>query len=87
MRRVAISVGANIAEGTGRGHKREYLNFLYISRGSLAELEYLLHLAHRIGYLDDADYGKVRDMREETAKILHGLINSVANDMNDAGRL
>ena len=71
---------ANIAESAGREHKREYLNFLYIARGSIAETEYLLHLASRLKYLQDDDYKKLEGLRTETAKTLQGLINSVKRE-------
>ncbi len=81
LRRAAVSVPANIAEGASREHKKEYLNFLYIARGSLAETEYLLHLANRLKYLQDDDYKKLENIRKETAKTLHGLINSVRKEI------
>jgi four helix bundle protein len=80
LRRAAVSVPANIAEGASRGHKKEYLNFLYVARASLAETEYLLHLASRLRYLRDDDYKKLEGLREETAKTLHGLIESVRRE-------
>jgi len=80
LRRAAISVPTNIAEGAGREHKREYLHFLYVARGSIAEAEYLLHLSRRVGYLEDNEYKKVEELREETAKTLQGLINSVKKE-------
>jgi len=83
LRRAVVSVPANIAEGTGREHKKEYLNFLYIARGSIAETEYLLHLANRLKYLQDSDYKKLEEIRKETAKTLQGLINSVKKEVNE----
>ncbi|MBN1526131.1 MAG: four helix bundle protein [Candidatus Omnitrophica bacterium] len=80
LRRAAVSIPANIAEGASRQHKRDYLNFLYISRGSLAETEYLLHLSCQLGYLKGEEYGKIENMRIETAKALSGLIDAVSKE-------
>jgi four helix bundle protein len=75
-------VPTNIAEGASREHKKEYLHLLYVARGSIAEVEYLLHLSKRVGYLKDDEYKQVEDRRQEVAKTLHGLINSVKHDTN-----
>lgn len=83
LRRAVISVPSNIAEGASRGHKREYLNFLYIARGSMAETEYLLHLANRLKYLQESDYKRLEEIRKETAKTLQGLINSVKEEIEE----
>jgi four helix bundle protein len=77
LRRAGISVAANIAEGTARGHKKEYLQFLYTARGSIAEIEYLLHLSNKLEYLKDDAYKKLEELRERTAKTLYGLILAV----------
>ncbi|MDT8301871.1 MAG: four helix bundle protein [Sedimentisphaerales bacterium] len=82
LRRAVVSVPTNIAEGASREHKKEYLHFLYIAKGSIAEVEYLLHLSRRIGYFKDDEYKQMEDRRQEAAKTLHGLINSVKKDIN-----
>jgi four helix bundle protein len=53
IRRAASSVAANIVEGASRESAKDYAHFLQIARGSLAETQYFLHLAKRLGYLKD----------------------------------
>jgi len=60
IRRAAVSVPANIAEGHGRGTKKDFRQFLYISKGSLQELNTLTQLANEIGYLKDTDFIELR---------------------------
>ena len=81
LRRAVVSVPTNIAEGASREHKKEYLNFLYIARGSIAETEYLLHLANHLKYLQKDDYKELEELRKETAKTLQGLIKSVKKEI------
>jgi len=80
LRRASVSVPANMAEGANREHDKEYLNFLYVARGSIAETEYLLHLSRRLGYPTDKEYKKLEDLRREAAKTLYGLITVVKKD-------
>lgn len=80
LRRVAYSVPANIVEGSARESKREYLQFLYISRSSLAETQYFIHLAHRLGYLNDAETERLRSQTKQLFGCLHGLIQSVEKE-------
>ena len=58
IRRAAVSVPANIAEGRGRHHEKEFLQFLYMARGSSYELSTLLILAKEVGFLPVEDYDK-----------------------------
>ncbi len=81
LRRAVISVAANIAEGTARGHKKEYLQFLYTARGSVAEIEYLLHISNQLEYLRDDEYKKLEELRAQTGKTLYGLILAVENEI------
>jgi len=55
LRRSAVSVPSNIAEGAARSSKKEFIQFLYIALGSLAELETQMIIASRIGYLNNLD--------------------------------
>lgn len=80
IRRSAVSVAANIAEGASCQHQKDYLHFLYIARGSAAEAEYLLSLALRFSYLDPKKYTELDSLIKETSKILYGLIQSVKKE-------
>lgn len=80
IRKSAVSVAANIAEGAARESKREYLHFLYIARGSLAETEYFLHLSHKLNYLSNEDFSSLTSRCNRTFGALHGLIESVKKE-------
>ena len=84
LRRAAYSVPANIVEGSARGTKRDYLHFLYMARGSLAETRYFIHLSHRLEYLSDEAYRALAKRADRAAACLQGLINSVEKEANDA---
>ena len=80
LRRAAYSVPANIAEGSSRESKRDYLHFLYIARGSLSEAQYFVHLAGRLGYLSPNDAGTLAAQISATFACLHGLIRAVERE-------
>ncbi len=87
IRRAAYSVPANIAEGASRKGKRDYLHFLYIARGSLAEAQYFLHLAARLGYLDEANHEQLSDQARSAFACLHGLIRAVEKEAGPIRRV
>ena len=77
VRRAAVSVPANIAEGQARQHPKEFLHYLSIAKGSLAELQTLFIVAARLGYLREDQLSQVEEHIAEIARPLHGLISSI----------
>jgi four helix bundle protein len=77
VRRAAVSVAANIVEGASRNTAKDYCHFLYIARGSLAELQYLISLSVQLGYLGLDKSKNLVEKAENAAKTLFGLITSV----------
>jgi len=77
IQRAAVSVPANIAEGHARESTREFLRFLSLAQGSLAELETHLLLAERFGYISKDEIDHIMRLTNETGKVLHGLRRSL----------
>jgi len=77
VRRAAVSVPANIAEGQGRTALKEFLHHLSIANGSLYELETHLLIARRLNYSDEALCKEVMSQAAEVGRLLHGLIKSL----------
>lgn len=86
LRRAVYSVPANIVEGASRSSQKDYLHFLYIARGSAAEVAYFIHLSHRLGYLDADCHARLAEQADETARVLTGLIRSVEKEIGLSGR-
>jgi four helix bundle protein len=80
MRRAAVSIPSNIAEGKGRSSDRDFVVFLCHARGSLLELETQALVAQRLGYLENEDANHIEKLSAETGKILNGLINSLRTE-------
>jgi four helix bundle protein len=78
IRRSAVSIPSNIAEGAARQTDKEFLQFLHIARGSLAELETQLILANRLKYTGTIQTDKIEEIR----KMLSGLINNIRARIN-----
>ena len=75
MRRGAISIPSNIAEGAGRNSSKEFLHFLGIARGSLSELETQVVIARELGYVAETD--SIEKQIDDVFGLLGGLINSL----------
>ena len=73
VQRAAVSIPANIAEGHAMGSTKDFLRFLAIAQGSLAELETHLMLAERINYGDPADIGAILSQCSQEARMLRSL--------------
>lgn len=77
LRRAAVAIPANIAEGYCRGYRREYLQFLKVSFSSGAETETHLLIAYKVGYITQSDYERLSKQLEEIMKMLNVLIQKL----------
>jgi four helix bundle protein len=75
MRRCAVSIPSNIAEGWGRHRGADYIRFLFIARGSIYELSTQAEICLRLGY--PGEWDTILASCEQTSRVLHGLIKSV----------
>jgi four helix bundle protein len=78
MRRAAVSIPSNIAEGKGRNGDKEFRLFLFHARGSLLELETQILIAGRLGYIDGNGQQEVLERCKAVGRALAGLINSLS---------
>ena len=83
LQRAVVSVPANIAEGQGRSHTKEFLNHLSIAYGSLMEVETHLQIARRLHYLDDSTLDAMLEKTGELGRMLNGLIQSLTRKLTD----
>lgn len=77
MRRCAVSIPSNISEGKARKSNKDYIRFLYISRGSLEELKYQLILSKDLTYIEKNEYDEIMRKADFVGKLLNGLINKL----------
>ncbi|MFH0771061.1 MAG: four helix bundle protein [Candidatus Omnitrophota bacterium] len=78
MRRAATSIPANIAEGQARNSRKEFIQFLGIAKGSLAELETFIILSERLNYIPESRSKELLTACEEISKLLNGLLRSLS---------
>ena len=79
MRRAAVSIPTNIAEGFERASRKEYLNFLNIAKGSAGELRSLVQVALEVGFLNEAEYQSLREDVMELSRYLFNHIKALRN--------
>jgi len=79
IRRAAVSVMNNIAEGFDRGSNKDFVKFLFMARGSAAEVRSLLYVATDQSYVTDAQFAEYRDLCIRSSQVIWGLIRSLRN--------
>ncbi len=82
IRRSAVSIPSNIAEGAGRNHVKENIQFLYISLGSLSELETQLIISHNLGFIDNEILDDICTKMKLITSQISGLINYMKSKIN-----
>ncbi len=78
LRRAVVSVESNIAEGSARNTSRDFLQFLFVARGSLAEVEVQLLIAKDLGYITDDEFVQANTPRLSAMKLLQLLIKKIS---------
>ncbi len=84
IRRSAISIPSNIAEGFERDSVKAFVNFLYIAKGSSGELRTQIYIARKLGYVDAAQARDLLSTVKDISRMLAGLINYLKNSMAGA---
>jgi four helix bundle protein len=74
IRRSAVSIMSNIAEGFGRSGNREFIQFLFIAKGSAFEVQAQLYVALDAGYLDQTKFQELFDLASDTSRLISGFI-------------
>ncbi|WP_445749682.1 four helix bundle protein [Polaribacter sp.] len=77
LRRSASSVPTNIIEGQGRQYEKEYIQFLYVAKGSLEETNYHLYLAKELNYISNDSYNELYEICTRIKMMLFKLIKSL----------
>ena len=77
LRRAAVSLPSNLAEGSGRNGRKELINFLHIARGSLFEIGTQLEISHRLGFVSQENYAKLEERRATIQRMMNALISSL----------
>jgi len=79
IRRASVSIPANIAEGFGRNHKKELLQFLNIAMGSASEIDTLLLISKELKYLPASNHNELSELLDHISRMLKNLSKSISN--------
>jgi four helix bundle protein len=79
IRRAAISIPSNIAEGKGRASDKEFIKFLNYARGSVYELQTQIKIAFRLNFLSGPTASVLENQAAEVGRVLNGLIRAITN--------
>jgi len=74
IRRAVVSIMSNIAEGFSRQSDKEFIRFLYIAKGSTAEVQSQLYVASDLGYVNEGEFNKLYNEADKIAKLTSGFI-------------
>jgi len=77
MTRAAVSIASNIAEGSERDTKTEFVRYLHIAKGSAAELRTQIYIASRVGVISEGEKDSLVDELKRISSMIHGLIKSL----------
>jgi len=77
LRRGAVALASNIAEGYGRGSQQDYVRFLRVTRGALYEMETQLLFALELSYISEEIYEETKSQLDECGRVLGGLLRSL----------
>ncbi len=80
IQRSAVSVMSNIAEGFGRGSNTEFVQFLFVAKGSISEVKSQLYIAMDLAYIADDEFNKAYKIAEETSRLINSFIRSLKDD-------
>ena len=80
MRRAAVSISSNIAEGQGRSTRKDYRNFVLLARGSLLELETQVVICGRVGYIAGDECERLKGKTREIGRMINGLVRYLTPD-------
>lgn len=80
IQRASVSIMSNIAEGFERGSKEEFIQFLYISRGSCGEVRTQLYVAKDQNYITEEEFQKLQNLAVEVSRLIYHLIESVKTE-------